>query len=151
MANKSKQINLLLNKAKQEEQDCIIELAKTKQRYTFACQKYNELLNYQNEYHKRLANMASDGIKGQQYSDFVRFMSNIDFALKEQLALIGKEKKNLDEANMRYIGAKQELEKYNMLLQKLQNTEQIYENKKNQKENDEHAQNQWYIRNKDRF
>lgn len=149
MSDKIRQLKLLLKLARNKEEDALRRYAKVNQYYQTQLKQFTELNTYRQEYRDCLSTISDKVYRSMTLQTYDSFVSQLDVAIDKHNEIIEQAKNRLDTVFNEYVQAKQKSDALERILEAEKTLQRMLMDKREQKENDEYARNQWYINRKD--
>ena len=106
-----------------------------------ANQKLLLLMDYRHDYEIRFRDCAKNGIGQTEWRNFIAFMNKLDAAIAAQHKTVAHSRYNREAGGDEFISQQRKLKSYDTLAQRYQRAAIRLENKREQREQDEHAAN----------
>ncbi|RZT09021.1 flagellar FliJ protein [Duganella sp. CF402] len=145
MASKA-QLETLMDLARRETDDAAKRLGIALKAVDDARQKHQMLVGYQNEYIKRFEAAQAAGITPMAYRNFVAFIEKLDTAVKGQLDMIKHAEHRSEQEKAAWQASERKRMSYSTLNDRADAAALKLENKRDQKQMDEHAARQAYYK-----
>jgi flagellar FliJ protein len=145
MASKA-QLETLMDLARRETDDAAKRLGIALKAVEDARQKHQMLVGYQNEYIKRFEAAQAAGITPMAYRNFVAFIEKLDTAVKGQLDMIKHAEHRSEQEKAAWQASERKRMSYSTLNDRADAAALKLENKRDQKQMDEHAARQAYYK-----
>lgn len=145
MASKA-QLETLMDLARRETDDAAKRLGVALKGVEDAKQKHQMLVGYQNEYIKRFEAAQAAGITPMAYRNFVAFIEKLDTAVKGQLEMIKHAELRSEQEKAAWQASERKRMSYSTLNDRADAAALKLENKRDQKQMDEHAARQAYYK-----
>jgi flagellar FliJ protein len=145
MASKA-QLETLMDLARRETDDAAKRLGIALKAVDEARQKHQMLVGYQNEYIKRFEAAQAAGITPMAYRNFVAFIEKLDTAVKGQLEMIKHAELRSEQEKAAWQASERKRMSYSTLNDRADAAALKLENKRDQKQMDEHAARQAYYK-----
>ena len=145
MASKA-QLETLIDLARRETDDAAKRLGASLKAVDEATQKHQMLVGYRDEYVKRFEEAQAAGITPMAYRNFQAFMEKLDVAVKGQLEMIRHAQYRADQEKAAWQTAERKRMSYSTLNERADAEALKLENKRDQKQMDEHAARQAYYK-----
>jgi flagellar FliJ protein len=145
MASKA-QLETLIDLARRETDDAAKRLGAALKAVDDATQKHQMLAGYRDEYVKRFEEAQAAGITPMAYRNFQAFMEKLDVAVKGQLDLIRHAEYRSAQEKTAWQNAERKRMSYSTLNERAAADALKLENKRDQKQMDEHAARQAYYK-----
>jgi flagellar FliJ protein len=145
MASKA-QLETLIDLARRETDDAAKRLGASLKAVDDATQKHQMLAGYRDEYVKRFEEAQAAGITPMAYRNFQAFMEKLDVAVKGQLDLIKHAEYRAAQEKTAWQNAERKRMSYSTLNERAAADALKLENKRDQKQMDEHAARQAYYK-----
>lgn len=101
--------------------------------------KLEELKNYRKEYAHRFETMGTDGLQAAQLCDYRTFLSRLSEAITQQENAIARFVTEMDECRETWLQSRSRAQALDKVVQRYQRQEQDAEQRREQREADEHA------------
>ncbi|MCB1948345.1 flagellar export protein FliJ [Nitrosomonas sp.] len=131
----------LLDLAQKQSDDSAKNLGRLNYQHLEAERKLNLLLQYRQSYQDRLQNAIQSGIGHVEWQNFITFINKLDNAISEQRLAVEYTENNRKIGNDEYLSCQRKLNTYTTLVQRHQESENIRQNKIEQKILDEFTSN----------
>ena len=145
MASKA-QLETLMDLARRETDDAAKRLGIALKAVDEAKQKHQMLVGYQAEYIKRFEAAQAAGITPMAYRNFVAFIEKLDTAVKGQLEMIRHAELRSEQEKAAWQVSERKRMSYSTLNDRADAAALKLENKRDQKQMDEHAARQAYYK-----
>ncbi|MYM26658.1 flagellar export protein FliJ [Duganella sp. FT135W] len=145
MASKA-QLETLMDLARRETDDAAKRLGIALKAVEDAKQKHQMLVGYQGEYIKRFEAAQAAGITPMAYRNFVAFIEKLDTAVKGQLDMIKHAELRSEQEKAAWQASERKRMSYSTLNDRADAAALKLENKRDQKQMDEHAARQAYYK-----
>ncbi|MYM68502.1 flagellar export protein FliJ [Pseudoduganella sp. FT55W] len=145
MASKA-QLETLMDLARRETDDAAKRLGVALKAVEDARQKHEMLVGYREEYLKRFEAAQAAGITPMAYRNFVAFIEKLDTAVKGQLDMIKHAEYRSDQEKAAWQASERKRMSYSTLNDRADAAALKLENKRDQKQMDEHAARQAYYK-----
>lgn len=145
MASKA-QLETLMDLARRETDDAAKRLGVALKAVDEARQKHQMLVGYQAEYIKRFEAAQAAGITPMAYRNFVAFIEKLDTAVKGQLDMIKHAEHRSEQEKAAWQASERKRMSYSTLNDRADAAALKLENKRDQKQMDEHAARQAYYK-----
>lgn len=145
MASKA-QLETLMDLARRETDDAAKRLGIALKAVDEARQKHQMLVGYQAEYIKRFEAAQAAGITPMAYRNFVAFIEKLDTAVKGQLDMIKHAEHRSEQEKAAWQASERKRMSYSTLNDRADAAALKLENKRDQKQMDEHAARQAYYK-----
>ncbi|HEX8403433.1 MAG TPA: flagellar export protein FliJ [Duganella sp.] len=145
MASKA-QLETLIDLARRETDDAAKRLGAALKAVDDATQKHQMLVGYRDEYVKRFEEAQAAGITPMAYRNFQAFMEKLDVAVKGQLDLIKHAEYRAAQEKTAWQNAERKRMSYSTLNDRAAADALKLDNKRDQKQMDEHAARQAYYK-----
>ena len=145
MASKA-QLETLMNLARRETDDAAKRLGAALKVVDEAKQKHQMLAGYREEYAKRFEAAQQAGITPMAYRNFQAFMEKLDVAVKGQLDMIKHAEYRSEQEKAAWQASERKRMSYSTLNDRADAEALKLENKRDQKQMDEHAARQAYYK-----
>lgn len=145
MASKA-QLETLMNLARRETDDAAKRLGASLKAVDEAKQKHQMLVGYREEYAKRFEAAQQAGITPMAYRNFQAFMEKLDVAVKGQLDMIKHAEYRSEQEKAAWQASERKRMSYSTLNDRADAEALKLENKRDQKQMDEHAARQAYYK-----
>jgi flagellar FliJ protein len=145
MASKA-QLETLMDLARRETDDAAKRLGAALKAVEDAKQKHQMLVGYREEYAKRFEAAQAAGITPMAYRNFQAFMEKLDVAVKGQLDMIRHAEYRGEQEKAAWQAAERKRMSYSTLNDRAAAEALKLENKRDQKQMDEHAARQAYYK-----
>lgn len=142
--NQTKQLRTLLSLRRVEMETALLLLQQMQQQVIQLRQRHDQLSQYRNEYVQQIDHLGRQGCRLGQMQNRLEFIRQLDIALKQAGSQIAEIAKQRQGAEVRFREAKRAEEVVKKLLEREREHQQSQENWREQKENDELGQKQWY-------
>lgn len=106
--------------------------------------KHEQLVGYRGDYLQQMETLGEQGASLSQLRHRVDFITHLDKAIIQLNGHLAHLAKLRQQAQSAYVGIKKEEESIHLLIEKLRKEHAVKESRREQKENDEYAQKQWY-------
>lgn len=124
-----------------------LELMKAKEQFNQNKLRHEQLVVYRKDYLQQLENIGNDGCTVGRLRNRIDFINHLDTALIQLNTHLSQLAKMRTKAELSYKQAKASEDSVSKLIERVKRTEQIKEQRNDQKESDEYAQKQWYSKN----
>jgi flagellar FliJ protein len=114
--------------------------------HTSAAQKLELLHKYRQEYLDQLQTHLHDGVSAAHLHNFRQFISTLDTAIEQQRALTTQADARLVHGRSDWQTSRCRLNSFDTLAERVQQQETAAENKRTQRDSDEHTARQFYMR-----
>ncbi|MCU6502356.1 flagellar export protein FliJ [Rugamonas sp. A1-17] len=145
MASKA-QLETLMDLARRETDDAAKRLGASLKAVDEAKQKHQMLVGYRDEYAKRFEAAQQAGITPMAYRNFQAFMEKLDVAVKGQLDMIKHAEYRSEQEKSAWQASERKRMSYSTLNDRAAAEALKLENKRDQKQMDEHAARQAYYK-----
>jgi flagellar FliJ protein len=145
MASKA-QLETLMDLARRETDDAAKRLGIALKAVDEARQKHQMLVGYQAEYIKRFEAAQAAGISPMAYRNFVAFIEKLETAVKGQLEMIRHAELRSEQEKAAWQASERKRMSYSTLNDRADAAALKLENKRDQKQMDEHAARQAYYK-----
>ncbi|OEZ51085.1 MULTISPECIES: flagellar export protein FliJ [unclassified Duganella] len=145
MASKA-QLETLMDLARRETDDAAKRLGAALKAVDEAKQKHQMLVGYRDEYAKRFEAAQAAGITPMAYRNFQAFMEKLDVAVKGQLDMIKHAEYRSGQEKVAWQASERKRMSYSTLNDRAAAEALKLENKRDQKQMDEHAARQAYYK-----
>jgi len=145
MASKA-QLETLMDLARRESDDAAKRLGTALKAVDEARQKHQMLVGYRDEYAKRFEAAQAAGITPMAYRNFQAFMEKLDVAVKGQLDMIKHAEYRGEQEKAAWQASERKRMSYSTLNDRAAAEALKLENKRDQKQMDEHAARQAYYK-----
>lgn len=145
MASKA-QLETLMDLARRETDDAAKRLGIALKAVDEARQKHQMLVGYQAEYIKRFEAAQAAGITPMAYRNFVAFIEKLETAVKGQLEMIKHAELRSEQEKAAWQASERKRMSYSTLNDRADAAALKLENKRDQKQMDEHAARQAYYK-----
>jgi len=145
MASKA-QLETLMDLARRETDDAAKRLGIALKAVDEAKQKHQMLVGYQAEYIKRFEAAQTAGITPMAYRNFVAFIEKLETAVKGQLEMIRHAELRSEQEKAAWQASERKRMSYSTLNDRADAAALKLENKRDQKQMDEHAARQAYYK-----
>jgi flagellar FliJ protein len=145
MASKA-QLETLMDLARRETDDAAKRLGIALKAVDEARQKHQMLVGYQAEYIKRFEAAQAAGISPMAYRNFVAFIEKLETAVKGQLEMIKHAELRSEKEKAAWQASERKRMSYSTLNDRADAAALKLENKRDQKQMDEHAARQAYYK-----
>jgi len=145
MASKA-QLETLIDLARRETDDAAKRLGAALKAVDEARQKHQMLVGYRDEYVKRFEEAQANGITPMAYRNFQAFMEKLDVAVKGQLEMIRHAEYRSEQEKAAWQASERKRMSYSTLNDRADAAALKLENKRDQKQMDEHAARQAYYK-----
>lgn len=145
MASKA-QLETLMDLARRETDSAAKRLGVALKAVDDARQKHHMLVGYQNEYIQRFEAAQAAGITPMAYRNFVAFIDKLDTAVKGQLEMIRHAELRCEQEKAAWQASERKRMSYSTLNDRADAAALKLENKRDQKQMDEHAARQAYYK-----
>lgn len=145
MASKA-QLETLMDLARRETDDAAKRLGIALKAVDEARQKHQMLVGYQAEYIKRFEAAQAAGISPMAYRNFVAFIEKLETAVKGQLEMIRHAEQRSEQEKVAWQASERKRMSYSTLNDRADAAALKLENKRDQKQMDEHAARQAYYK-----
>lgn len=140
-----KQLDVLLKLADNKAKQCLVDYSKANQAVAKAEQDQQQLNLYLSEYFNKMVKELSDSSTMVTLRHYANFLAKLEVAKEANAKRIPQLKSKASDLYKLYLTAKQKREALQKVLDGVVAQQQTQEDKKEQKQNDEYASNQWYI------
>ncbi|MBN9230492.1 MAG: flagellar export protein FliJ [Legionella sp. 40-6] len=106
--------------------------------------KHEQLVGYRGDYLQQMESLGEQGASLNQIRHRVDFIAHLDKAIIQLNGHLAHLAKLRQHAQTAYLVTKREEESIQLLIEKLKKEQAVKESRREQKENDEYAQKQWY-------
>lgn len=145
MASKA-QLETLIDLARRETDDAAKRLGAALKAVDDARQKHEMLVGYREEYVNRFQQAQAAGITPMAYRNFQAFMDKLDVAVKGQLDMITRAEQRGSQEKLAWQTAERKRVSYSTLNERADAAALKLENKRDQKQMDEHAARQAFYK-----
>jgi flagellar FliJ protein len=145
MASKA-QLETLMDLARRETDDAAKRLGVALKAVDEARQKHEMLVGFREEYVKRFEAAQQAGITPMAYRNFVAFIEKLEVAIKGQLEMIRHAEHRSEQEKAAWQGSERKRMSYSTLNDRADAAALKLENKRDQKQMDEHAARQAYYK-----
>ena len=145
MASKA-QLETLINLARRETDDAAKRLGASLKAVDEARQKHEMLVGYREEYVNRFQEAQAAGITPMAYRNFQAFMDKLDVAVKGQHDAITRAEQRSNQEKLAWQTAERKRVSYSTLNERADAAALKLENKRDQKQMDEHAARQAFYK-----
>ena len=145
MASKA-QLETLMNLARRETDDAAKRLGIALKAVDEAKEKHQMLVGYREEYLKRFESAQAAGITPMAYRNFVAFIEKLETAIKGQLDMIKHAEYRSEQEKAAWQASERKRMSYSTLNDRADAAALKLENKRDQKQMDEHAARQAYYK-----
>lgn len=145
MASKA-QLETLMDLARRETDDAAKRLGVALKAVEDAKQKHQMLVGYQEEYFKRFEAAQAAGITPMAYRNFVAFIEKLETAVRGQLDMIKHAEHRCTQEKAAWQASERKRMSYSTLNDRADAAALKLENKRDQKQMDEHAARQAYYK-----
>ncbi|MDR7051559.1 flagellar FliJ protein [Duganella sp. 3397] len=145
MASKA-QLETLIDLARRETDDAAKRLGAALKAVDDARQKHDMLVGYREEYVNRFQDAQAAGITPMAYRNFQAFMDKLDVAVKGQLDMITRAEQRSSAEKLAWQTAERKRVSYSTLNERADAAALKLENKRDQKQMDEHAARQAFYK-----
>jgi len=145
MASKA-QLETLIDLARRETDDAAKRLGASLKAVDEARQKHEMLVGYREEYVNRFQEAQAAGITPMAYRNFQAFMDKLDVAVKGQHDAITRAEQRSDQEKLAWQTAERKRVSYSTLNERADAAALKLENKRDQKQMDEHAARQAFYK-----
>ena len=145
MASKA-QLETLMDLARRETDDAAKRLGVALRAVEEARQKHEMLVGYREEYFKRFEAAQAAGITPVAYRNFVAFIEKLETAVKGQMDLIKHAEHRSEQEKLAWQASERKRMSYSTLNDRADAAALQLENKRDQKQMDEHAARQAYYK-----
>jgi flagellar FliJ protein len=145
MASKA-QLETLMDLARRETDDAAKRLGVALKAVDEAKQKHEMLIGFREEYIKRFEAAQQAGITPMAYRNFVAFIEKLEVAIKGQLDMIKHAELRSEQEKTAWQGSERKRMSYSTLNERADAAALKLENKRDQKQMDEHAARQAYYK-----
>ncbi len=143
-SGKNQQLYTLLQIRQTETKDALLKLQQIQQQFVQLRQRHEQLFQYRKEYEQQISQIGQEGCRLAQMRNRLEFIHQLDSAMGQagkQIAELAKERREAERLVQEKRIAEESLKK---LLEREAEYQQYQENCREQKENDELGQKQWY-------
>ena len=102
-------------------------------------QKLQLLLDYRDDYRRRLACAQAEGIHGERLRNYQQFLANLQVAIEQQADINAAMQKQLVTARSSWAGERRKVDSYDILDQRQQKTAKASDQRRQQASHDEFA------------
>ncbi|KQQ33427.1 flagellar biosynthesis protein FliJ [Duganella sp. Leaf126] len=145
MASKA-QLETLIDLARRETDDAAKRLGAALKAVDDARQKHEMLVGYREEYVKRFQDAQLAGITPMAYRNFQAFMDKLDVAVKGQQDMVVRAEQRGEQEKLAWQTAERKRVSYSTLNERADAVALKLENKRDQKQMDEHAARQAFYK-----
>lgn len=145
MASKA-QLETLIDLARRETDDAAKRLGAALKGVDDARQKHEMLVGYREEYVNRFQEAQAAGITPMAYRNFQAFMDKLDVAVKGQLDMLTRAEQRSAQEKLAWQTAERKRVSYSTLNERADAAALKLENKRDQKQMDEHAARQAFYK-----
>ena len=145
MASKA-QLETLIDLARRETDDAAKRLGASLKAVDEARQKHEMLVGYREEYVNRFQEAQAAGITPMAYRNFQAFMDKLDVAVKGQHDAITRAEQRSNQEKLAWQTAERKRVSYSTLNERADDAALKLENKRDQKQMDEHAARQAFYK-----
>jgi flagellar FliJ protein len=131
----------LIKLAEERSESASQELQRMRGQWTQAEEKLRQLEGYLADYHARLTQSSASGISVHVMLDFQRFIAKLDLAIKTQNGEVVRCQQRWEKAQLVWQECEREVKAYHALRERHERSELQKENRRDQKAQDEFAQN----------
>lgn len=131
----------LVKFAEERSESAAQELQRLRGQWTQAEEKLRQLEGYLADYHSRLADNTAGGMTVHAMMDFQRFIAKLDLAIRTQSTEVQCCQQRWEGAQLLWQECEREVKAYQALRERHERTELQKENRRDQKVQDEFAQN----------
>lgn len=131
----------LIKLAEERSESAAQELQRMRGQWTQAEEKLRQLEGYLADYHARLASHSAGGMSVHVMLDFHRFIAKLDLAIRTQGAEVVRCQQRWEKAQLVWQECEREVKAYHALRERHERSELQKENRRDQKAQDEFAQN----------
>ena len=139
----------LLDYARDRSDTAAQELQRLRQQWSAAEEKLSQLQAYLADYHDRLNNTAAGGMTAASLRDFQRFIAKLELAIQSQNEEVVRCRQRWEAGQRLWMEREREVKAYDALKNRHHQEEQRKENKRDQRVQDEFAQNRHLRSEKD--
>ena len=136
---RSKRIRPVVDIAKNRERDAAQKLGVSRQTVADQEKRLQELLQYRDEYNKRLTNNASNCMDARKLHEYQIFLSRLNQAIEQQRGVLNQALAACDEKNEHWIKKRSHAKAIHKVETRYRKQELKEQDKKEQNEMDEHA------------
>jgi flagellar FliJ protein len=101
--------------------------------------KLSMLLGYRDEYAARFQNSLTNGLSAMDYRNFQQFLDKLDTAIAGQEVIVLNAKRQIEEERKLWQECEKKRLSYDTLADRQEKEKQLQENRRDQKQTDEHA------------
>ena len=148
MQTKIKQLKLLIHLEENKKTKALADYTKANNSYKNFVIQHKQLIEYRGEYYQRLYG-KDETMQATSLILYHQFIEKLNAVIKEQDKKVKSSKQQSDLLFKKFITIRQKMEGLDKLLTVELENEINSERKKEQKQYDESASNQWYINRKD--
>jgi flagellar FliJ protein len=128
--------------AEETERECAVQMASVQRRYAEAERRCAELKRYLGEYRDMFRRRATAGIGVTGMRDYQTFIARLDDAVRQQEGVIVALQADCERARARWLQAAARSSAVRKVIANVRSEDQKLEDRRSQKESDEHAQRQ---------
>jgi len=136
----------LIELAQNKADEATRRLGQLQTAHTSAAEKLELLNSYRQEYLDQLQTHLHDGVSAAHLRNFRQFISTLDTAIEQQLALTNQADARLVHGRSEWQRTRCRLNSFDTLAERVQHQEALAENKRAQRDSDEHTSRQFYMR-----
>ncbi len=132
----------LLEYARERSESAAQELQRLRHQWSLAEEKLQQLQAYLADYHARLGSTTSGGMTAGSMRDFQRFIAKLELAIRAQGEEVVRCRQRWEAGQRIWLEREREVKAYDALRERHEREELLKENKRDQRLQDEFAQNQ---------
>jgi flagellar FliJ protein len=136
----------LIELAQNKADEATRRLGQLQSAHTSAAEKLDLLHRYRQEYLDQLQTHLQDGVSAAHLRNFRQFICTLDTAIEQQLALTTQADARLVHGRSDWQHTRCRLNSFDTLAERVQQQEALEENKRTQRDSDEHTSRQFYLR-----
>ena len=131
----------LIKFAEERSESAAQELQRLRGQWTQAEEKLHQLEGYLADYHSRLSSNTAGGMTVHAMMDFQRFIAKLELAIRTQAAEVVRCQQRWEKGQLLWQECEREVKAYHALRERHERSELQKENRRDQKVQDEFAQN----------
>jgi flagellar protein FliJ len=126
--------------AQETERECALQMASVQGRLADAERRCQELRRYLEEYRDMFRRRATAGMRVTGMRDYQTFIARLDEAVRQQEGVIGQLQADCERARANWLQAAARSSAVHKVIANVRSEDQRLEDRRSQKESDEHAQ-----------
>lgn len=136
---KSKRFQPVVRVAEVREKQAASALGEAQAQLQSQIARLEELQHYQEDYFARFQSSARQGLPAARIQDFQRFLENLKRAIQQQETLVQIATRTVEQRKQFWYAIRGKLKSYDNVMERYIHEEHIQQDKREQKETDEHA------------